>query len=98
MSARVEYELWHQRLAHTGERMMSTIHQCVYDIPNLHTHKHNFHKCECCMLGKVKSAPKKKTTSTITSARGQMFLMDFGFVRGSDYKQTNEKGKNSHHS
>ena len=93
MSARAEYELWHQRLGHAGERAMTEIHKCVDGIPNLHSHKHNFHKCECCMRGKVKAAPKKKSTSITTTARGQMFHMDFGFVRGSDYKHTNEKGK-----
>ena len=93
MSARAEYELWHQRLAHAGEKFMSSIYQRVDEIPNLHKHKHNFHRCECCMRGKVKSAPKKKTTSIQTTARGQMFHMDFGFVRGSEYKTTNEKGK-----
>ena len=57
MSARTEYELWHQRIAHAVERVMTTIHHCVDGVPNLHTHKHNFHKCECCMRGKVKAAP-----------------------------------------
>ena len=93
LSARAEYELWHQRMGHAGERVMQNLHKCVDGAPNLNQHKHNFHKCECCMRGKVTSAPKRKTTHITTTARGQMFHMDFGFVRGSAFKSINEKGK-----
>ena len=93
ISAKAEYELWHQRLGHAGEKVLQNIHKCVDGIPNLHAHKHNFHKCECCMRGKVKSARKNKSTHIVTTARGQMYHMDFGFVRGSAYKSINDKGK-----
>ena len=45
------------------------------------------------MRGKVTAAPKNKQTHTVTTGRRQVFHMDFGFVRGSDYKSKNEKGK-----
>ena len=93
MSSRAEYELWHQRMGHAGERVMQNLHKCVDGVPNLSSNKHSFHKCECCMRGKVKAAPKRKTTHVTTTARGQMFHMDFGFVRGSSFQSTNEKGK-----
>ena len=93
ISARAEYELWHQQMGHAGERVLQNLHKCVDGVPNLNAHRHNFHKCECCMRGKVKSAPKRKTTHINTTGRGQIFHMDFGFVRGSAFKAINEKGK-----
>ena len=93
ISAKAEYELWYQRLGHAGERVLQNIHKCVDGVPNLYALKYHFHKCECCMHGKVKSAPKQKPTHIVTPARGQMFNVDFGFVRGSTYKSINDKGK-----
>ena len=35
MTKGVEHELWHQRLCHAGEKIMSTIHKCTDGIPDL---------------------------------------------------------------
>ena len=72
---------------------MSNIHKCVDGIPDLNPLHHQFHKCEACMRGKVTSAPKHKQTNITTTQRGQLFHMDFGFGRGSAYKEKNNKGK-----
>ena len=93
LNATAEYELWHQRLGHAGEKAMSVIHNCVDGVPSLYSHRNKFHKCECCMRGKVTSAAKRKYTNVKTSKRGEIFHMDFGFVRGSEYKSVNDKGK-----
>ena len=93
MTIKAEYELWHQYLGHAGEKVMANIHKCVDGVPELSPSKHPFRKCECCMKGKIKSAPKLKTTNTTTTMRGQQFHMDFGFVRGSAFKTTNDKGQ-----
>lgn len=93
MSITAEYELWHQRLGHAGDKVMANIHKCVDGVPNLQPHKHPFHKCQCCMKGKIKAAPKNKSTATKTTRRGQQFHMDFGFVRGSAFKAKNDKGQ-----
>ena len=93
ITQRAEYELWHQRLCHAGQKALSNIHKCADGIPDLNPAKHPFHKCEACMKGKVTAAPKHKHTTISTTQRGQLFHMDFGFVRGSAFKQQNEKGK-----
>ena len=93
LTAQAEYELWHQRLGHPGEKIMNSIHVCVDGVPNLYAHKHKFHKCESCMRAKVTAAVKQKTTNLTVNQRGEMFHMDFGFVRGSSYKTTDQKGK-----
>ena len=93
LTQRAEYELWHQRLGYIGETVMTNLHKCVDGTPNLAQCKHKFFKCECCMRGKVHAAPKNKSPSTTAAARGEVFHMDFGFARGSDYKAKNEKGR-----
>ena len=93
LSQKAEYELWHQRLGHAGEKAMANIHKCVDGVPDLNPHEHPLHKCKYCMKGKVKAAPKNNTTSTKTTMRGQQFHMDFGFVRGSEFRSKNEKGQ-----
>lgn len=45
------------------------------------------------MRGKISATPKNKNSSPSTTARGQLFHMDFGFVRGNDFRTKNEKGK-----
>ena len=63
-----EYELWHQRLAHPGVNVMSTIHQHALNIPKLNGN--SFWKCPSCMACKstksyhIRDRPstKKKVT------------------------------------
>ena len=73
ISAKAEYELWHQRLGHAGEKVLQNIHKCVDGIPNLHAHKHNFHKCECCMRGKDKSVPKNKSLTSCSQSTAKWY-------------------------
>lgn len=93
MAAGVEHELWHQRLGHAGDKVMTTIHKFVDGIPDLQRGRNYLYKCKCCMKSKVKAAVKNKTTHTVTTGRGQQFHMDFGFVRGTGFSTTDEKGK-----
>lgn len=92
LTQQAEYALWHQGLGHIGEKAMANMHKCVEGTPNLMQSKNKFFKCECCMRGKITAAPKNKQSSPRTTARGQLFHMDFGFVRGTEYKSRNEKG------
>ena len=91
MTAEASYELWHQRLAHPGEKIMHNIHNCVDGIPNLSTKRHQFYKCDCCMKAKIQKQPRNVTTSTATKCRGQRFHADFGFVRGPDFHKFDKK-------
>lgn len=93
MHAGAEFELWHQRLGHAGDKALANVHKCADGIPNLPPNRQYFYKCECCMRGKVIAAVKNKHTTSTAKRRGEQFHMDFGFVRGSSYKSTNEKGK-----
>ena len=93
INLRAEYELWHQRLGHSGDNVMAALHKCVDGVHQLKPHKHPFRKCECCIKGKITAAPKNKTTSRTTTARGQLFHMDFGFVRGTKFKEKDVKGR-----
>lgn len=92
LTKRAEYEHSHQRLGYAGDNVMRQLHKCADGVPNLGQQKHQFHKCETCMRAEVKAAPKQKSITTTTNMRGQQFHMDYGFVRGSDYKDANEKG------
>lgn len=92
LTQRAEYELWHQRLGHAGQTVMQNLHKCVDGVINLGQQRHQFHKCDTCMRTKMKAAPKRKHVDTIITKRGQQSHMDYGFVRGSDFKEVNEKG------
>ena len=39
ITAEATYELWHQRMGHPGEKVMSKLHECVDGIANLLLHK-----------------------------------------------------------
>ena len=93
MTKGVEHELWHQRLCHSCEKVMAAVHKCADGVPDLQNDRHYMYNCKCCMKGKVKAAVKRKSTTTSTTARGQQFHMDFGFVRGKGYSETNSKGR-----
>lgn len=86
-----EYALWHQRLGHAGQKLLSNIHKCVDSVIDLNPSQHQFHKCQSRMKGKVTAATKHKQTSITTTMQGQLFYMDFGFVRGSAFKEKKEK-------
>ena len=63
LTQQAEYALWHQRLGHAGQKVLSNIHKCVDGVPDLNPSQHQFHKCQACMKGKVTSSPKHKQTN-----------------------------------
>ena len=99
MTRNTEYELWHNRLGHPGEKVMSLIHKHVLGVPTLR--KHDFHRCEACMAAKMKKVPIGKSSKVVRqpiseempSEPGQHLHMDFGFVRGSDWAEKDDDGK-----
>ena len=137
LSDAAQYELWHQRLAHTGTKVMEMLHKDADGVPKLRGNA--FFRCPSCMSNKLcTKLPGKhknlgartkqgnkmndKSDSMTTEDRddddseilddihlpealpGQHFHIDFGFVRGSDYRLKQENaptvtsidGKNSY--
>lgn len=92
-----EYVLWHNRLGHPGENIMGNIHRYVDGIPHLRPNR--MWKCGSCVpgkfakqtIGKARKAHDKGTQSR-TWDPGQGLHMDFGFVRGSKWKEKDEQG------
>ena len=95
LNAAATHELWHQRLCHPGKSMMENIHKTADGIPNLMHGRNSFYKCQTCMRAKVQSASKNKNAEPTFQVErpGQQFHMDFGFVRGSDFKTKNDDGR-----
>jgi hypothetical protein len=87
-----QYELFHQRFGHPGERVMQNLHLHVNDVPNLKGN--SFYKCLSCLHAKIQNrttklnSPALPAVTTIPSApeqqqqleNGQEFSMDFGFM------------------
>ena len=88
LTPEAEYEMWHQRLAHPGKKVMQYVSQCVDGIPELHKKRHQLYHCLCCDKAKIRKKDRNRIANTthITS-RAQRFHMDFGFVRGDQYKK-----------
>jgi dUTP pyrophosphatase len=103
------YALGHQRYAHSGERILSTVHLDLDDQPQLK--KPEFFKCLTCMLA---TGDQRATTEhnhipiphdiidwfddSVLEADanllpGQRFHMDFGFMKGSGYSKEDEEGR-----
>ena len=80
ISKQAEYELWHQRLIHPGKTCMDAIHNCVDGIPSLK--RHDFHKCPICQEAKITRKYNHQVDPTKATKVGQVFSMDFGFVKG----------------
>jgi hypothetical protein len=98
LSTSANYELWHNRLGHPGERVMSEIHKHVSGVPKLKRNK--FYSCSSCLSAKFRKShigPKKKMSKTPTDKKpceiGQHLHADFGFVRGSDWSKKDNDGK-----
>ena len=91
MTAEAEYELWHQRLCHPGQKVMEKIHHAVEGVPELKSKRHAFYHCDTCVHSKIQKRNRNKSISTKTNSRGERFHMDFGFVRGEDHKEYNSK-------
>jgi dUTP pyrophosphatase len=100
LSTHANYQLWHHRLGHPGEKVMSLIHKQVKGVPKLH--KHQFFNCAACLTKNLRKAhigdrkqyiKTKETPKNEDIQPGQRLHMDFGFVRGSDWKRIDTDGK-----
>ena len=73
-----EYELWHQRLMHSGHTCLDSIHLCTNGTPKLS--RHPMHKCHICAeMNPTKKLNKQMHEAPITRF-GERFQMDFGFM------------------
>ena len=95
LNAAATHELWHQRLCHPGKTTMETVHKTADGVPILTHGRNGFYKCQTCMRAKAERSAKHvdQEPSFKVERPGQLFHMDFGFVRGSDFKEKNEEGK-----
>ena len=75
-----EYELWHQRLLHPGQKVMTHLSSCTDGVPNIK--KPPFHVCDTCLETKGTKTKTHKSTDMAATKFGQQFHMDFGFVHG----------------
>ena len=96
LSKAAEYELWHQRLGHPGQKVMEMIHKKVHGVPKIRGNA--FYRCASCCHGNLcerhvgesrktmqdKDLNQNKNTIPLTD-KGKHFAMDFGFVRGSEF-------------
>ena len=96
LSKEAVHALWHQRLCHPGETVTQMISKTAEGVPNLNDGRNAFFKCNSCMRAKMERVSKLKNNDTRDShtyGPGQMFHMDFGFVRGSEFKEKEEDGR-----
>ena len=97
LSAAETHELWHQRLCHPGKTVSEVIHNTADGVPKMIHGRNAFYKCSSCLKAKVEKGAKLVGSSEMSKRKatgpGQQFHMDFGFVRGSEYSEKNEKGK-----
>jgi dUTP pyrophosphatase len=100
LSNGASYELWHNRLGHPGETIMSRMHENVLGVPKLKRNK--FYSCAACMSAKFKKThigpskstiPAKQPTDTTPCEAGQHLHADFGYVRGSDWSKRDSDGR-----
>jgi hypothetical protein len=98
LSNAANYELWHNRLGHPGQSIMSIIHNHASGIPKLKRNK--FYSCSSCISAKFRKqhiGPKKTYCKVATDTKpceiGQHIHADFGFVRGSDWSKKDNDGK-----
>lgn len=80
----LNFEVWHQHFAHCAEKRLRLTQQHVDDIPKFHysTSPHIV-ACRTYGVGKLRKAPSGPATiDPPTMAKGQVFHMDIGFIRG----------------
>ena len=100
LSSHASYQLWHHRLGHPGEKVMSLVHKHVKGVPKLHMH--HFFNCAACLIKNLRKNHIGDTKHYIKDSKDeknqnlkpeQQLHMYFGFVRGSDWKNTDNDGK-----
>jgi hypothetical protein len=80
----LNFETWHQRLAHCSEKRLRQTQKLVDGIPAFHSSRiPDIVKCRTCDVAKLKKAPRGKTIDdSDILMKGQVFQMDIGFIRG----------------
>ena len=80
----MNFETWHQRLAHCSEKRLRQTQKRVDGIPAFHNSKiPTLVRCRTCDVAKLKKAPRGPTVDdSDTILKGQVFQMDIGFIRG----------------
>jgi hypothetical protein len=98
LTGSASYELWHHRLGHPGDTVMTNVHKHVIGVPKLRRPK--FYSCASCMSAKMRKAhigKQRKYVKVPTDVEkcepGQHLHLDFGFVRGSDWSMKDNDGK-----
>jgi len=106
LSDAAQYELWHQRCGHRGQRTLHILHNHATGVPPLKGNA--FWKCPSCLPNKlaikIDHSKKDKQVNTCPETRiddiimpstfpGQHFHMDFGFVRGSGFSHETIDGR-----
>ena len=73
-----EYELWHQRLMHSGHKCLDSLHLCTTGTPKLT--RHRLQNCHICNeMNPIKTSNKVIHDAPI-SRFGDRFQMDFDFM------------------
>lgn len=99
LSSRAEFELWHHRLGHPNPQAVAQAHKYCKGVPKLQIPA--FYQCASCMAGKIKKQVSKPTKSAKPQPiqaeerihPGQHLHMDFGFVRGTAFRDKDEQGR-----
>ncbi|GFH45233.1 hypothetical protein CTEN210_01707 [Chaetoceros tenuissimus] len=98
------WELYHQRLGHPSDETMENLHKYYDDAPKVSKPNYAW-KCDACHQAKFQKRRIKRdksveplqspkpTTKIKHPTPGHGLHMDFGFVRGSKWKDKDEKGR-----
>ena len=80
----INYEIWHQRLAHVSEHKLRQTQRCAQGIPPFTTpHLPTIVRCRICDIARLQKAPRgPPQNDPPTLQPGQMFQIDLGFFRG----------------
>jgi hypothetical protein len=102
-----QYELFHQRFGHPGQRAMSLLHKFVAHVPPLKGSP--CYKCASCAHAKStrrtheppsacsittpQASAAPNPLSQPTAACGQHFAIDFGFMKGGEFVLQDKEGR-----
>jgi hypothetical protein len=80
----LNFETWHQRLAHCSEKRLRLTPKHVDGIPPFRTSRMpHVVNCRTCDVAKLQKAPRGSSQDSTTDlSPGQVFSMDIGFIRG----------------
>ena len=80
----LNFETWHQRLAHCSEQRLRRTQKLVDGIPGFHAQRiPHVVNCRTCDVAKLKKAPRGPSRDQPADLQpGQIFSMDIGFIRG----------------